>query len=104
MNRETKRMLQRQGQLDRNGDPSVSSKGAQSQVQSRLKARPEGSKRSGIREYFASIRSELKKVRWPSRQEVISYSTLVFVVLVLIVAFIFGLNYVFSKLVFFLFK
>ncbi len=100
MNRETKRMLQRQGQLDKSGEPAAPSKAAQTQA----RAKPDPSRRGGLRKYFSDVRSELKKVKWPSRQDVVSYSSLVFVMLVLVIAFIFGLNLVFSKLVFFLFK
>jgi preprotein translocase subunit SecE len=100
VNRETKRMLQRQGQLDKSGEPAAPVKSVPAQARS--KADP--ARRGGIKKYFNDVKSELKKVKWPSRQDVVSYSSLVFVVLVLVIAFIFGLNLVFSKLVFFLFK
>ena len=40
---------------------------------------------------------------WPSRSEVINYSVLVFIVLVILIGLIFGMDYLFSKFVFFLF-
>ena len=40
---------------------------------------------------------------WPTRAEVINYSIIVLITLVVLTAFIFGLDYVFGKAVFFLF-
>lgn len=34
-------------------------------------------KRSGIREYFRGIRIEMKKVVWPSKSELVSYTWVV---------------------------
>ena len=41
---------------------------------------------------------------WPTRAEVINYSIVVLMALVLLTAIIFGLDYVFAKAVIFLFK
>jgi preprotein translocase SecE subunit len=43
-------------------------------------------------------------VAWPGRAEVVNYSVIVFIVLVVLIGLIFGLDYVFGKFVFFLFK
>jgi len=40
-----------------------------------------------IRKYFKDVRTELKRVVWPSRQEVISSSVVVIVTLLFFVAF-----------------
>ncbi|MGC8464333.1 MAG: preprotein translocase subunit SecE [Acidimicrobiales bacterium] len=99
MNRETKRMMQRQGQLDESGQPATqrtASGPARRSV-------PEGQRR-GIREYFKNVRSELRKVNWPSRSDVLNYSSVVMISLIVVISLIFGLNYIFSKAVFFLFK
>lgn len=95
MNRETKRMLQRQGQLDKDGEFS------QRATSPAVKSRSEG---GGIRNYFKSVRSELRKVNWASRKDVINYSTVVLSSLVILIALIFLFNFVFSKAVLFLFK
>ena len=50
------------------------------------------------------MRAELRKVAWPTRAEVINYSIIVLVALLVLMALIFGLDYVFGKAVFFLFK
>jgi preprotein translocase SecE subunit len=46
----------------------------------------------------------LAKVAWPNRSEVLNYATVVLVTLVVMVSFIFALNYGFSKAVLKLFN
>ena len=50
------------------------------------------------------MRAELRKVAWPTRAEVINYSTIVLITLVVLIALIFALDYAFAKSVFFLFE
>ena len=47
-------------------------------------------------EFFREVRSELRQVAWPTRQEVANSATVVLIVLVLMVSLIFLLNYAFS--------
>jgi preprotein translocase subunit SecE len=47
--------------------------------------------------------SELQKVAWPTRQEVIAYSLVVLVSSVVVATIIFGMDYVFTKAVLALF-
>ena len=47
-------------------------------------------------EFGREIRSELRQVAWPTRSEVANSATVVLLVLVLLVALIFALNYGFS--------
>ncbi|NNN14358.1 MAG: preprotein translocase subunit SecE [Acidimicrobiaceae bacterium] len=99
MNRETKRLLQRQGQIDRDGQP-VAQKAT---TQTSRAGRPE-SQRTTIKQFFSEVRTELKRVDWASRKEVRNYATVVLLTLTFLISLIFGLNVVFSRLVIFLFK
>ncbi len=87
MNRETKRLMQRQSQP---------AKDRQEMARKMRSPRKPGEKR-GIRGYLANVRSELKAVDWPTRAQLKSFATVVFVTLVLVVGLIFLLNVVFSK-------
>ena len=99
MNREMKRMMQRQGQVDADGAP------ARREAPARPPARVSTKKeRVGPSEYARQVRAELRKVAWPTRAEVINYSIVVLLALILLTAVIFGLDYVFGKAVIFLFK
>lgn len=48
--------------------------------------------------FFSEIKEELKKVTWPSWQEVIRLTLIVFVVSAVIGIYVGGLDYVFTKL------
>ena len=79
MNREQKRMLQRQGEVDADGEPIRQRRQAQQQ---------RNEERTGFRQFLREIRSELRKVAWPTRSEVINYSIVVLVTLVIITSMI----------------
>ena len=97
MNRQMKRMMQRQGQVDREGQPTrrePPSRPAPRQAKERIKAG----------EYVRQVRAELRKVAWPTRKEVLHYSTIVLIALLLLTALIFVLDLAFGKGVIWLFK
>ena len=95
MNRETKRLMQRQGQVGPDGAPAT-------RTQPRPAPRPP-QQRTSPRTYAHEIRAELRKVAWPTRPEVINYTVVVLFTVVLLGALIFGLDYLFAKFVLFLF-
>jgi len=96
MNRETKRMLQRQGQLGADGAPT------RAKPQPRPAPRPV-KERTSPRQYLREVRGELRKVAWPTKAEVTRYSIIVLITVVILTSYIFGLDYLFAKFVFFLF-
>jgi len=51
---------------------------------------------SRIVEFLREVRSEWRQVAWPTRPEIFNSSLVVFVVLVVLVCFIFGCNWLFS--------
>ena len=60
--------------------------------------------RPSVVQFFREVRDELRQVAWPTRVEVVNYTTIVFSVLVLMTALIFLLNYAFGKGVLFMFQ
>ncbi len=89
MNREQRRMLQKQGQIDADGNA----------IATRRDGRPQGAppERIGPAQYVREVRSELRRVNWPSRREVINYTIVVMITLITLTAFIAGLDYVFGE-------
>ncbi|MGE0877012.1 MAG: preprotein translocase subunit SecE [Acidimicrobiia bacterium] len=90
MNRETKRLLQRQGAINEAGAPvrqprTPGGPGG---------GRPPGEERTSPREFIRQVVAELRKVAWPTKSEVINYSIVVLVAVVLMTALIAGLDYV----------
>ena len=93
-----KRMMQRQGQVDADGSPVM-----RKETPSRPAARP-AKERVGPAEFTRQVRGELRKVAWPTRAEVVNYSIVVFMALIVLTGIIFGLDYLFGKAVIFLFN
>jgi preprotein translocase subunit SecE len=96
MNREQKRMMQRQGQVGADG--AASPRRATPQDVQRRRGQ-----RTGPGQFIREVREEMRQVAWPSRPELINYTTIVLFVLIFMTALIFGLGFGFSKFVTFLF-
>ena len=103
MNRQQKRLLQRQGQIDAEGTPTAGERRrpAASQRHQPDEDRPGIAARTV--QYGREVRNELVKVAWPNRSEVVNYTIVVLVTLVFVTSLVFGLNYAFAKAVLSLF-
>ena len=97
MNRAQKRLLQRQGALGADGQPQ------RAQAQQRKVPGPprqeEKEGRTGPRQFLKEVRGELRKVAWPTRSEVINYSIIVLVAVLVMMALIGIIDYVASEFV-----
>lgn len=87
MNREQKRAAKRAGQLGEDGSP-VMTRDTRSHQQN-LKT-----ERTKPRQFIREVRGELKKVNWPTRDEVRRFSTIVLIALIVVTLAVFGLDYV----------
>ena len=104
MNRETKRMMQRQGQMEADGSPATRKAPAGSGTGARQpRARQQGRKRTTPVQFVREVRDEMRQVAWPSRAELINYTSVVLTTLIIMIALIFALNLAFGKLVTLLF-
>ena len=56
-------------------------------------------KRTGARQFLKEVRQELKKVIWPTRQELTTYTVVVLVTVIVMTSYVFGLDVLFSRLV-----
>ncbi len=52
----------------------------------------EKAKKGGVKKYFRDLRSEMKKVVWPSRSQVINNTGIVLSVMVIVALFLFGVD------------
>ena len=94
MNRQTKRLMQKQG-----GDkPRAAERRQRPQPGSDVKR-----ERIGPRAYLAEVRAELRKVNWPNRREVVNSTIVVLIAVIFMGTLIFGLDYASSKFVLSLF-
>ncbi len=104
MNRETKRMMQRQGQMEADGSPSTRRAPAQpTRTPRQTKGGAPVRRRSSPAQFVREVRDEMRQVAWPSRSELINYTSVVFTTLVIMISLIFVLNLAFGKLITLLF-
>ena len=93
MNRQTKRLMQRQ-KSDRPRAPE----------QRRPQQAAPQKERTGPRQYLSEVRGEMRKVAWPTRREVINSTIIVLIAVTIMTTLIFGFDYASSKFVLFLFE
>jgi preprotein translocase subunit SecE len=97
VNRETKRMMQRQGQMEADGSPST-----RRAAQAPAKRQPR--QRTSVADFIRQVREEMRQVAWPNRAEMVNYTVVVLTTLVLMISLIFLLNLAFGKAIFLLFQ
>ena len=97
MNRQMKRAqekaerLQKGSGVDRRAAPPATTRRA---------AQQEKRKRAGVRQFLREVRLELKKVDWPTRKELITYTVVVLVTITVLTSFVFAIDWVFAKSIF----
>jgi preprotein translocase subunit SecE len=72
----------------------------------RRPARPaaqQARERTSPKQFFSEVRGELRKVAWPTRQEVINSTIVVLIMVTVMTALIFGFDYASAKAVLFLY-
>jgi preprotein translocase subunit SecE len=89
MNRQAKRMMQRQ--------KATGQDRADAMRQRRAVTATERKKRTPPRVFLKEVRQELKKVAWPTRQEMVAYTIVVLVAVVVLTTLVFGMDLVFAK-------
>ena len=87
LNREQKRNLRRMGALDEKGAPDARPAHG---------AAEEGAGRPA--QYMREVRDEMRKVAWPKRDEVVRYSIVVIVTVIVYTALVGGLDFLFGFL------
>ena len=88
MYRQTRRHLQKQGEMSADGAP-ISNRDRRAAAAG---ASPD-TERAGPRQFVGEVKGELRKVVWPTKDEIVNYSVVVFVTIVILTALIAGLDY-----------
>ena len=91
MNRQTKRMMQRQG----SDKPRAPERRSPAQAQARERTSPT--------EFLSEVRGEMRKVAWPTRHEVVNSTIVVLIAVVVMTSLIFAFDYFSAKAVLFLY-
>ena len=84
LNREQKRNLKRMGALDEQGKPT--------------RAAPTATAKARVTpaQYLREVRDEMRKVAWPNKDEVVRYSIIVIITMIVYATLVAGLDYGFS--------
>jgi preprotein translocase subunit SecE len=86
MNREQRRQLQKQGEMNKDGS-------AVARRRAPASSGPPTAARTSPAEFVGEVRGELRKVVWPSRDELKNYSIVVLITIVVLTSIIAGLDY-----------
>jgi preprotein translocase subunit SecE len=89
MNRQTKRMLQKQGQVGPDGEPIAKQRQQPAPKTKEQRTKP--------LQFLREVRAELRKVAWPTRREVANYSVIVLVTVLVMGAFVAALDFAFGE-------
>ena len=92
MNRQYKRMMKKEEERK-----------ARTPRQPKAPGAPTKKERTKPRQFLKEVVAELQKVAWPTRQEVVAYSTVVIVASLAMAAVVFGMDFVFTKAILSLF-
>jgi preprotein translocase subunit SecE len=93
VNRQTKRMMKRQESL------------AGGTGERRRPAAPAPNRdRTSPGDYLQEVKGELRKVAWPTKPEVVNSTLIVLVAVIIMTSLIFGFDWAFSHLVFWLYE
>jgi preprotein translocase subunit SecE len=94
MNRQMKRMQERAERRQKRAPDDRAPA-----TQARRVAVQEKRKRTSSRQFLKEVRAELRKVDWPTRTELIAYTVVVLVTVIVVTSYVFGLDLAFSKLI-----
>src|ERR1700722_15130926 len=102
--------MQRQGQMEADGSPATrrasagSGQGGGGRNAARTPGKgPSGRKRTTPVQFTREVRDEMRQVAWPSRSELLNYTSVVLTTLIIMISLIFLLNLGFGKLITLLF-
>lgn len=86
MNRQYKRLMQKEQDKKKGSAP-----------RSPKPTAPAKRERTKPRQFFREVAAEMRKVAWPTRQEVVAYSIVVLVATIVIGGLVYGMDQLFSK-------
>jgi preprotein translocase subunit SecE len=94
MNREQKRQLQRMGAVNEQGVP----------IRDKTRTPLSKTERTNPVQFYREVVAELRKVAWPTRDEVRNYSIIVLIAVLVVTGLVAGLDWVFGTGVLWLYK
>lgn len=103
MNREMRRMQEREERLQKKGDSGRDkAQRRATALQTKVPTAERKSLLGRVREYLHEVRQELRKVTWPTREQMVAFSTVTLITSTVLTGVIFGLDILMKELVFWL--
>jgi preprotein translocase subunit SecE len=103
MNREMRRMQEREERLQKKGESSRDKTARRaSAVQSKAPTAERKSFLDRLRDYLHEVRQEMRKVTWPTQEQMIAFTAVTVITSVVLTGVVFGLDIVMKELVFWL--
>jgi preprotein translocase subunit SecE len=102
MNREMRRMQEREERLQKKGDTGKDKANRRAAAMTKAPTTERKSLWARIREYLHEVRQELRKVTWPTREQMIAFTAVTVITSVVLTAVVFGLDVVMKEFVFWL--
>jgi preprotein translocase subunit SecE len=99
MNRQAKRAMQRRERAQAAGGGKEGG-GREAAVRRQRQMMEQRKGRTGFRQFLKEVRGELKKVNWPSRREMLTYTLVVLVTVVILTSYVFGLDFAIARGIF----
>jgi preprotein translocase subunit SecE len=93
-------MKRQQERAERQGRRGVAERPKPTAQAAARKSSGDRNKRVGVRKFIKQVREELRKVDWPTRRELVSYTIVVLVTVIVLTSLVFGLDLLFSKTIF----
>jgi preprotein translocase subunit SecE len=102
MNREMRRMQEREERLQKKGDTGRDKANRRAAAISKAPTTERKSLWARLREYLHEVRQELRKVTWPTREQMIAFTAVTVITSTVLTGVIFGLDIVMKEFVFWL--
>jgi preprotein translocase subunit SecE len=103
MNREMRRMQEREERLQKKNE---SGRDKASRRAAAIQGKPGATERKSLwarlREYLHEVRQELRKVTWPTREQMVAFTAVTLITSTVLTGVIFGLDIVMKEFVFWL--
>jgi preprotein translocase subunit SecE len=102
MNREMRRMQEREERLQKKGDTGKDKASRRAAAMTKPQPTERKSLWARLREYLHEVRQELRKVTWPTREQMIAFTAVTVITSVVLTAVVFGLDVIMKEFVFWL--
>lgn len=101
MNREMRRLMEREERRQKKQDKTGSAAGRRAQATTRPSQVERKPLWERVRQFFHDVRQEMRRVSWPTRDQMIAFTTVTLITTVALTVVVFGLDVAMKEIVLF---